>query len=348
MLFYPLHWVPFVILVSCWKAAIVAALYGVVRISQRMVGGGRQRVAMLWTAVGIWFEPVRNTLDLGQVNVFLVLAVLYAACTSRWWLSGLLVGVAAGVKLTPAVTGVYLAGMRRWLAVAASAAAFVATIGLSSLVLPLETQRYFTELLGNVERVGAVGFVGNQSWQGTLSRIVGYDVGGGVMLFAAIVGTAVLVGLAWRALGTGSQGRDALGSLLVIQLFGLTVSPISWAHHWVWTVPLMIWLFYGPWHDERGARALAWLWFVVVLVGVPTFLSLLPQSPDVFSRPWYLAWAEAVYVPMTLATLAWIIAVGRAGKRRPSVVRPNHDADRTENAPTIRRRARIGGAGVRY
>lgn len=69
---------------------------------------------MGWTAVGIWTEPLRSDFDYGQVNVVLVLAALWAAYSTRWWVSGLLVGLAAGIKLTPAITGVYLAGMRRW------------------------------------------------------------------------------------------------------------------------------------------------------------------------------------------------------------------------------------------
>ena len=69
---------------------------------------------MLWTAVGIWIEPLRSTFDYGQINVLLVLAVLYAVYSTRWWISGLLVGLAAGVKLTPAVSGLYFVGARRW------------------------------------------------------------------------------------------------------------------------------------------------------------------------------------------------------------------------------------------
>lgn len=315
ILFYPLHWLPFPILVLCWKAVTIAALYGIVRICQRMVGGSH-REAMLWTAVGIWFEPIRNTLDLGQVNVFLVLAVLYAAFSSRAWLSGLLVGAAAGVKLTPAITGVYFLGARRWLAAVISAAVFLATIGLSAAFFPMETRRYFTELVGDVDRIGMVGFVGNQSWQGTASRIVGHDVGGSPLLLAAILGTALLALAAWRALGTADGGRDALGSLLVVQLFGLTVSPIAWAHHWVWVVPLIIWLIHGPWHNERGACLVGRVWIVLMVIGVPTFLSLLPQNPRDFSRPWYLAWGDAVYVPMTLVTLTWIVFTARRRKRQ--------------------------------
>jgi len=55
---------------------------------------------MLWTAVGIWLEPLRSTFDYGQINVLLVLAVLYAVYSTRWWLSGLLVGLATSATLS--------------------------------------------------------------------------------------------------------------------------------------------------------------------------------------------------------------------------------------------------------
>ncbi|MCV7421021.1 mannosyltransferase [Mycobacterium yunnanensis] len=313
ILYYPLHWFPFAIVAFAWTAATIAALYGVVRISQMMAGSDNPRAAMLWTGAAILFEPVRSTLDLGQVNMFLMLAVLYAARSSRWWVSGSLVGLAAGVKLTPAIASFYLLGMRRWTAAAASIVAFVATIGVSAVLLPRETRLYFTELLGDVQRVGAVDYAPNQSWQGTLSRIVGYDVGRGPLLLLAIFATAILAAFAWRALGGRFQIRDALGSLLVIQLFGLTISPVSWTHHWVWVVPLVVWLFHGRWCDAPGVKVLRWLWVALLLIGVPTLLALQPQD---YSRPWYFAWADAVYVPMTLATFAWMIVAGRQGAKQ--------------------------------
>ena len=92
VLFYPLHLLPFGVVAFCWQIGIVAALYGVVWLSLRLLGRADARMAMLWTAVGIWTEPLRSTFDYGQVNVLLVLAVLYAVFSSRWWLSGLLVG----------------------------------------------------------------------------------------------------------------------------------------------------------------------------------------------------------------------------------------------------------------
>ncbi len=317
LVFYPLHLLPFGLVAFCWQVGIVAALYGVVRVSQRLLGmaaGEGHRTAMLWTAVAIWIEPLRSTFDYGQVNVILVLGVLYAAYSSRWWLSGLLVGLAAGVKLTPAVTGLYFLGMRRWAAAVFSAVVFLGTVGLSIAVIGQQARYYFTDLLGDASRIGPIGTSFNQSWRGGISRILGHDAGYGPLVLAAIAVTAVLAVLAWRALGTDGE-RDRLGSLLVVQLFGLLVSPISWTHHWVWLVPLMIWLIHGPWRTRPGARLLGWGWLALTVIGVPWLLSFAQPTIWQISRPWYLAWAGLIYIVATLATLGWIAASGRREHR---------------------------------
>ena len=309
VVFYPLTLLPFGVLAFCWQLGIVGALYGVVRVSQRLLGEhGDRRTAMAWTAVGIWLEPLRSTFDYGQVNVLLVLAVLTAVLSSRWWVSGLLVGLAAGVKLTPAVSGLYFVGARRWGAAVFSGVVFLGTVALAALVVGDQARRYFTELLGDAGRVGPIGTSFNQSWRGGISRIVGHDAGYGVVVVAGIAVTAVLAVLAWRAIG-GSA--DRLGAILIVQLFGLLLSPISWTHHWVWLLPLMIWLWHGPLRERTGARALRWAWLALTLVGVPWLLSFAQPTIWEISRPWYLAWAGLIYGVATLATLGWIAASRR-------------------------------------
>ncbi|MGY4649177.1 mannosyltransferase [Mycobacterium sp. URHB0021] len=311
VVFYPLHMVPFGLLAFAWQLGIIAALYGVVRISQRLLpgdGAGNPRVAMLWTAVGIWIEPLRSTFDYGQINVVLALAVLYGVYSTRWWVSGLLVGLAAGIKLTPAVSGLYFLGAKRWGSVLFSAVVFFGTIAVSTLVVGGQTRYYFTKLLGNASRIGPIGTSFNQSWRGGFSRILGHDAGYGPLVLGALAVTAVLAILAWRAIG---GAEDRLGAIVIVQLFGLLLSPISWTHHWVWLIPLMIWLLHGPLRERPGARILGWGWLVLTLVGVPWLLSFAQPTIWVISRPWYLAWAGLVYGVATLATLAWIAASRR-------------------------------------
>src|ERR1700753_842237 len=85
VVFYPLHLLPFGLVAFCWTLGTMAALYGVVRVSQRLLGvpaGEGDRLAMRWTGGAIWLEPLRSTFDYGQINVVLVLAVLSAALST--------------------------------------------------------------------------------------------------------------------------------------------------------------------------------------------------------------------------------------------------------------------------
>ena len=321
VVFYPLHLLPFGLVAFCWTVGTMAALYGVVRISQRLLGvapGEGRRLAMLWTGIAIWLEPLRSTFDYGQINVVLALATLGAVFSSRWWLSGLLLGTAAGMKLTPAIGGLYFVGARRWGTAVFSAVVFFATIAVSASVVGDQTRYYFTDLIFKTDRIGPICTIFNQSWRGAICRIYGHDAGYSPAVLIGITLTAILSVLAWRAMSGHSDQPDRLGRLLVVELFGLLLSPISWTHHWVWLVPLMIWLLHGPLSDRLGARILGWTWLALLIIGVPWLLSFAQPSIWQNGRPWYQAWGGLVYIVATLATLAWIAASGRRATTRRS------------------------------
>lgn len=318
LVFFPLHYFPFTVIAVLWLLAIVVALYVVVWIAFELIlGAERMReprwrtAAVWWTAIGIWMEPVRTTIDYGQVNVFLVLGAMLAVRSSRWWLSGGLIGVIAGIKLTPAISGLYFVARRRWGTAVWSAVVFGATVGVSFLINHKEAKRYFGTLLGDADRIGPVGSVWNQSLRGALSRLLGHDVQSGPWWLASVAVVAILAFFAWRALGPD----DRLGTLIIVQLFGLMVSPISWSHHFVWLLPTVMWLVYGPLRQAPGARILAGYWLVTTLVGVPWVLSFAQPSIWTISRPGVLSWLGAVDVLGVLVLYGWVIWSGRMVNR---------------------------------
>jgi alpha-1,2-mannosyltransferase len=312
MLFYPLHFLPFGLVGLAWLLGVVAALYGCAAVTLKLMGRFDRRSAMVWTALAIWFEPVRHVFELGQINALLMLAVLWAAYSSRSWVSGLLVGWATGMKLTPAVAGLYFLGARRWGALAASVVVFLGTVALSVLVLGAQGRFYFTDLLGDAHRVGVVATAANQSLRGVLGYLAGRDVGYHPALVVAVAVTAVLCVMAWRAI----DPTDTLGRVVVVMLFGLLISPISWTHHWVWSLPLVMWLVDGPLRDRT--RNVGWAWLALLLVSPPWILVFIYGQDTVASDNWAFAWAGTLYVVAALATFGYLATLRRrSGRSRP-------------------------------
>lgn len=314
LVFYPLHFLPFPLVGLCWQVGIFVTLYGCVAVTLRLLGGFDRRSAMTWTALAIWFEPMRHVFELGQISALLMLAVLWACYSSRPWVSGVLVGVAAGIKLTPAVSGLYFLGARRWGAVAASTVVFLGTVALPVVVLGAQGRYYFTDLLGDAGRIGEVSSPMNQSLRGMVGYLLGHDAGYGPLVLAAMAVAAVFTVLAWRAI----DSDDALGRLLVVMLFGLLCSPISWTHHYVWLLPLVLWLVHGPMRVRT--RTVGWAWFVLAYVSPPWILVFTDSRGWTSSGHSYLAWAGSLYVLAALATLGYVATLRRRSdlSRTPS------------------------------
>jgi alpha-1,2-mannosyltransferase len=318
LVFLPLSALPWIAAKIVWQVLSLVCLWWLVRTALKLLAdkagqpydGTWQRRALLWTAIALWFEPVRKTLDFGQINLVLVAGVFAAMVATRQAVAGLGIGVAAGMKLTPAISGLYFLVTRRWKAALWSVAGFAITVALGFLVSASDSWRYWFELLGAADRVGPVGSVINQSLRGALSRSLGYDV---EMSWPWLLAAAVSVALTWVALRAAVKAGDTLATVIIVQLFGLLVSPISWSHHWLWVIPLVLWLVHG-----RRNLVLAGVWVVAVASDVITIL--IDQQPSIWEipRPWPLAALGWVYPALALITLV----------AAPKLLRPIQKAER--------------------
>src|SRR6185312_9635575 len=108
MLLAPFAFLPWtaawVLLFVLSLAALAATLYVVARRAWPDGGpGGALSVTALALPVLLWIEPVLETFEFGQVNLILMGLVAVDCLTPRTrWPRGLLVGLAAAIKLTPA------------------------------------------------------------------------------------------------------------------------------------------------------------------------------------------------------------------------------------------------------
>ena len=249
-------------------AALVAALwftFGGLGYRDRRV---RLGATLLAAAVTFWLQPVVRTIYLGQINLVLMAMIMWDLCQPshtasgkrRWW-KGALTGVAAGVKLIPLIFVPYLLVTRRFREAAATVAGFIATIAVGFAVLPHDSSKWWLHgmVLSNGPRTGFMGWAGNQSLRGIITRFAGSVAAGqDPWLVAAVV--AVIGGI------TAAYLIDRAGypvpALLVTALTGLLVSPISWDHHWVWVaLAIAVTGHYAIAAGRAGARRTArWLW----------------------------------------------------------------------------------------
>jgi alpha-1,2-mannosyltransferase len=190
---------------------------------------------MAAVAAAVWLEPVRGTLAYGQINLLLAALVL-ADLTGRLERlpRGVLIGVAAGLKLTPGIFAVYLLLTGRPKAAGTALGAFLGTAALGWLLLPADSALFWGKLWLDPGHVSGVPYAGNQSLYGAATRLLGGTDQAGLpwLLAAVLVGAG---GLAVAA-ATHRAGHELAG-IGLCGLTGLLISPISWNHHWVWVLP---------------------------------------------------------------------------------------------------------------
>ncbi len=298
LVFLPLSWLPWTAVVAMWQAASVAALAVMCACALRLLSTGRDRPdrsrVILWTAAGLWLEPVRHTLDQGQVNLLLGALVLGALVLLRTTAArGSVLGLAAAVKLTPAFGGLYLLATRQWRAAVWALTAAAGATALAWLVAPRESARYWFTLVTDTQRIGPFWSVRNQSLRGALGRLVGQGTDATVAWWAALALVTVLAG---HALWSAVRRQDLLGILVTAELYGLLVSPISWSHHWVWCLPTMIWLAHGPTRRRLLSRITLAAWTVATAARVvPLLIRLEDDLAHPSPYPALPAWPGAVY-----------------------------------------------------
>ena len=278
VLMTPLAFGPYLFWQLAWTVAGVGATQSVLR---RCGVPRGWKLALVGSVALLAVEPIRTTLGYGQVNTFLMALVVAdllprypGAPERRRPLQGTLVGVAASIKLTPTLFGVFLfvAGRRR-AAITAAVSFFVFT-GIGYAFLPRNTVEFFGGLSGGDTRTASPLYVGNQSLLGVFYRLADTSrtttlVGLGAAGIVALLGALVAVHW-WRA------GQRVFAVALVGLCTNLA-SPLSWTHHYVWILPMGVAVLTQA--LPRWVRVLAGFWVVWVSLCPP--LALLPYGKQV-------------------------------------------------------------------
>ena len=199
----------------------------------------QRRHLVLVALAGMALEPFVRTMLLGQVNLYLMAAVVVDCLVIRSSRRGWLVGLAAGIKVVPGVFVLYFVLQRDWRSVLRAAGGFLVSVVCGAIVAPQSTLQYWTGGLFEISHWGPAAVVDgkNQSLVGQLTRL-SQDPSPlmvtELVLFAA--GLAIAIAAARRQLQFG----DHVAAVTAIAIGGLLASPLSWTHHWVWGVPAIM------------------------------------------------------------------------------------------------------------
>ena len=278
-------------------ATLIAVSSAAVR-QKQLARSDWQLALLLLAPIGLLWWPVRYGFDLGQINVLLTLMIIADLTMHLSWRGrtlprGVLVGVAAAIKLTPLIFVPFLLLTRQWRpAKNAVLSFFVVTLTMVALA-PSSSWNYFTRYAFDVSRIGSTSIADNQTVSAALMRTglhPSHTVVDVVVVSLCCAGLALAV-VAYR-------GSSRFLGILVCGATGLMVSPISWQHHYVWSVPLVVWLLFGVDRPKQGA-----VWAALATI----FFLLKPPIGPVVHEPNLIAYMwDNAYVLATVAFMALV------------------------------------------
>jgi alpha-1,2-mannosyltransferase len=233
---------------TVWTLCNLLVLAGVLVLSVRLLKPSLRktsiwRLALALSLPALLLNPVLITIGFGQVNLFVMLLVMWDLLSERRIGKrriplGVATGLAAAVKLTPLLFVPYLLLTRRWRGAVTCIVTFIACEAVTFVVSPTSSKAYWTKAIFRPGRAGDLSIVDNQNLWSVLERLTHAVLPSTVMLPVLVATAAVGLCLAAEA----HRRSSPLLGVLVAAATCLFVSPISWVHHMVWVVPAILWL----------------------------------------------------------------------------------------------------------
>jgi len=276
-----------------WNTLSVICLWATITISLR-ASVDRKLTPNEWclatglTLPAMMLWPVRDNLTLGQIEVILLALILLdffvPLRVGRYAIpQGVLIGLAAAIKLTPLIFVAYLAITDRRAAARTASISFLSATALALAVTPRNSITYWTHDVLATQRIAQPLSAGNEALHGLLPRL-------GLFLPSVSMD---LVDVALLGLGLVIAGRvcrrfGSLPGVLVCASVGLIVSPISWTQHYVWIVPAICWVVASHLQTIRKICVVT----VLVMVFGSEPLWLQSAAPPVRGNWWFFLQAD--------------------------------------------------------
>jgi alpha-1,2-mannosyltransferase len=195
-----------------------------------------------------WTLPVRDCFRFGQVGIFLAaLCLLDCVLPKTRWPRGMMIGLAAAVKLVPGVFIPYLWLTNRKRAAVVATLWFVGVSVATAIAMPGASKQYWTSALFDSDRLGNNAGTSNQSIRGAFLRVLPGNLGSGLWVIAVLV--VAIAAYRW-ARSASLSGYEVRG-VAIVGLLSVLMSPVSWIHHLAGWIPLAIGVVLGDGRNRR-------------------------------------------------------------------------------------------------
>ncbi|MEV8149271.1 glycosyltransferase 87 family protein [Arthrobacter sp. NPDC080073] len=231
-----------------WTTGSVAILALIIGVCLPRSLPRRRTIWLALLLLGCCTTVVAQHLVWGQINLFLAglcLADFVRHANRRWSRfvpKGVLIGVAAGIKLTPAIFIPYLLMTRQWHMAVSAIVGFAGTVIMGGIMFPVMSVTYWFsnvwQLSSKVDLGTQFASAGNNSIQGAAGAIGHWAVSPSKII---VIVVAVLGLLAAAEIFRAGQ---MLAAVLTVGMTANLVSPVSWVHHWVYLIPALIVLWF--------------------------------------------------------------------------------------------------------
>ena len=268
----PLTWFDYetaarlMIMAIALQTAVIVALVG------RSLGWswGSAFAIAPWAAILVQqcLEPFNQSVGFAQVNTaMMALVMIDVAAPPSWKGRGVASGLAAAIKLTPAIAVLIFLLRRQWRSAITMVTTSVAVTLLGCIISKDESASFFIYAMWDPQRAGDPYYTSNQNLKGFVSRALPENAWSITWAIAVVLALVAAVWLCLRIQAAATPATPAgdaielaasdaiaapsavattptapvlpenLATLLtaaVIMPLGLLVSPITWSHHWVW------------------------------------------------------------------------------------------------------------------
>lgn len=271
ILFTPLAWMSVeaavVTVAVCSHLAILTTSYAFAK-SSPYLAPNAGLVAVATTGLMPWLtvlEPARDTINYGQINLVLMALVAADCLLPRTrWPRGLLVGLAAAIKLTPLGFLLLFLLRRDYRAMAISAGTFVATVLIGWLAMPRDAGDWWLDEMWSTTADFGTIYAGNLTLRSLLAK---QGLTAVTLDSLWIAGSVLLLALAVLGIRYALRADDLPLAVVINATWVLLASPISWSHHWVWAAPALAAVFAMSlrrrWYGMTFAAALCALTFAI-------------------------------------------------------------------------------------